>query len=383
MKRLCVLGATGSIGDAALAVAAQHRDLYAIDALVASTNVEKMLTLCRRWLPRLAILEDESSAHALADALADTDITVAGGAPAVCQAAAGGDNDTVIAAISGAGGVESSLAAAHAGKRLLLANKESLVIAGDLLMRAVKENGAQLLPIDSEHCALFELLAAAPDFKRLWLTASGGGVRDVPVAQLAEVSVQQALAHPNWSMGRKITIDSATMMNKVLEVIEAAVLFNATAESIGVVMHPQSLFHALVEYPDGTLTASISLPDMKIPIARMLAYPQRSPRDNPTPDWRALSAASFEAVDETRYPALSLSAAALSRGGGAPAALSAANEVAVERFIAGEIKFTDIVALNAAVMRDMPPPQANDLAAMWSADAYARGEAAQWQPCRH
>ena len=378
MKRLCILGATGSIGAATLEVVASEPGRYVIDALAAGRDAAKMAQLCRRWQPRLAVMADEVAARELQSALTgDGKIktTVRGGSAAVCAAAADDNNGVVVAAISGAGGVESSLAAAAAGKRLLLANKESLVVAGDLLMRAVKENGGELLPIDSEHCALFELLAGGGDYKKLWLTASGGGARDVPLAELDEVTVARALAHPNWSMGRKITIDSATMMNKALEIIEAAALFGAGADAIGVVMHPQSLFHALVEYADGTMTAAISTADMKIPIARMLAYPAGAGRRRAAPDWAALSAATFAAVDERRYPALSLAAEALARGGAAAAVLSAANEVAVARFLAGDIKFTDIAKINAAVLRQTPAAPAVTLDDIWRADAAARAAA--------
>lgn len=379
-RRLCLLGATGSVGSAALAVVREHPEHFSVGTLVANVEAEKMAELAREFSPALVVLADEKRAEKLSALLAGDGIHVDGGAAAVLAAAASPSCCTVVAAIAGAGGVESALAAATAGKRLLLANKEALIVAGELLLSAINDGGGELLPVDSEHCALFELLAGGEEFKKLWLTASGGAVRDLPLSQLESVTPDEALRHPNWSMGRKITVDSATMMNKVLEIMEAAVLFRTRAESIGVVMHPQSVCHAMVEYSDGALVAAFSLPDMRLPLARMMSWPARLPSLLPPPDWDALSRASFAPPDVARYPCLPLAARALGVGGGAPAALSAANEVAVERFLAGEIKFTDIARINAAVLDALPDSAAADMEALRHVDQQARQLAARPLP---
>lgn len=387
-RRLCVLGATGSIGTATLAVARRHPDWYTVDTLAAASSANKMARLCREWHPARAVLADEEQAEKLHSELAGEGIAVEAGAAALDAAAADAASDTVVAAISGAGGVDSTLAAVGSGKRVLLANKEALVMAGEIVMQRARAAAAELLPIDSEHCSLFELLRGRTDFYRLWLTASGGAVRDLPLDALPAVAPETALTHPNWSMGPKITVDSATMMNKVLEIIEAAVLFHTDAASIGVVMHPQSLYHAFVEFADGSLTASISQPNMEIPIAQMLRYPHapaqggEAPAAGRAPDWAALSAASFSPPDARRYPCLRLAAEALARGGCAPAVLSAANEVAVRRFLSADtseqIAFTDIARLCAAVLAAVPDAAANSMDDIWAADAEARRHAHRW-----
>lgn len=374
MRRICLLGATGSIGSAVLAVAAQQPDLYRVQILVGGSDAERMAALCRQHRPALAVLADSKQAGVLETLLADEAIEVAGGSDAVCAAAADAACDTVVAAISGASGVEPALAAARAGKRLLLANKEAIIVAGQLLMAAVREGGGELLPIDSEHCALFELLQRQQAYNKLWLTSSGGSVRDVSPARLGEVTPEQALQHPSWSMGKKITIDSATMMNKVLEIMEAAFLFAAPADCIGAVIHPQSMCHALVECPDGSLLTSWSTPDMRLPIARMLQWPDYPAALLPPLDWQALSQASFAVPDEARYPCLPLAYRALALGGGAPAALSAANEVAVEHFLAGAIKFTDIARINISMMDYLHGQQtvSESMEDIWQMDIAAR-----------
>lgn len=378
-RRLCILGATGSIGTATLAVAKRHPDWYAVHTLAAASNAGKMTQLCREWHPQRAILRDEAQAEKLHNELRGEGIEVQSGDDAITRAAQSEDSCTVVAAISGASGVESTLAAVDSGKRVLLANKESLVMAGEILMQRARANRAELLPIDSEHCSLFELLAGREDFHRLWLTASGGAVRDIPINELPQVQAQTALTHPNWSMGPKITVDSSTMMNKVLEIIEAAVLFNAAPEAIGVVMHPQSLYHALVEFPVGSLIASISKPNMEIPIAHMLRYPHNAPPSGvQAPDWQALSDSSFSKPDEARYPCLRLAHEALARGGTAPAVLSAANEIAVQRFINGDIAFTDIAKLNAAILAAAADMPATNMNTIWQADSEARAQAQAW-----
>lgn len=383
MRGLCILGATGSIGAAALAICADHPERYRARVLVGGGNVQRMEALCRAHRPLLAVLAEEARAEELRLRLAGEGVEVAGGRAAVLAAAADDACDTVVAAFAGASGVEPALAAACAGKRLLLANKEALIVAGALLPAAAAESGGELLPVDSEHCALFELLQADANYKTLWLTASGGSVRDVPLEALARVTPEEALAHPNWSMGRKITVDSATMMNKALEVMEAAVLFDAPAERIGVVLHPQSICHGLVEYADGALTANWSLPDMRLALARMLEWPQRLAGAVAPLPWQALSQASFALPDAARYPCLQLAYDALALGGVAPAALSAANEVAVARFLAGEIKFTDIARINSGVLDSLHghSTAASSLEEVWDMDATARRLAAQPLPC--
>ena len=374
MRSICLLGATGSIGSAVLAIAAQQPERYRLRIVAGGSDAVAMAALCRTHRPALALLADKAQAAVLESLLAGEGIEVAGGSDAICAAAADESCDTVVAAIAGARGVEPALAAARSGKRLLLANKEALIVAGRLLMTAVQEGGGELLPIDSEHCALFELLHRQCNYNKLWLTSSGGSVRDVPLDRLTEVTPEQALAHPNWSMGKKITIDSATMMNKVLEIIEAAFLFAAPAERIGAVIHPQSICHALVEGSDGSLMTSWSAADMRLPIARMLHWPDSAPLLLPPLDWQALSAASFAAPDEARYPCLPLAYAALVLGGGAPAALSAANEVAVEHFLAGAIKFTDIARINISMMDDLHGRQtaSDNMEDIWQMDTDAR-----------
>ena len=376
VRDLCVLGATGSVGGAALSLVREHPDRYRVRALAAQGDVAGMAELCREFAPAVAVLADEEKAEVLHKALVGEGVAVMGGAAAVAAAAARPDCCTVLAAISGADGVAPTLSAAVAGKRILLANKEALIVAGDFLWQALAESGGDLLPVDSEHCALFELLGEGRDFERLWLTASGGAVRRTPLAALERVSPQEALNHPNWSMGEKITVDSATLMNKVLEVMEAVSLFSVAPERVGVVMHPQSVVHAFVEYSDGSLQAALSLPDMRLPIARMLAWPDRLPGVCQRPDWGTLSAMTFALPDEERYPCLPLAYRALRLGGGAPAALSAANEVAVRRFLAGEIRFTDIARINAAALDGAPSFEAATMESVWRIDTLARQKAA-------
>ena len=367
-RRLCILGATGSVGGAALSAARMRGD--SAEVLVGGKNAALMKKLCLDFRPQRAVMQDARAAATLHSALSGEGIAVDGGDAAVCAAADG--CCTVVAGIAGAGGLPPVLEAARGGKRILLANKESLVFAGDLLMRTARENGATILPIDSEHAALFDLLAGGRRYAKLWLTASGGALRDMPESRLDAATPEETLAHPTWAMGRKITVDSATMMNKVLEIIEASVLFAAAAENIGVVLHPQSVVHAFVEEADGTLAAQMAFPDMRRPILRMLAWPDDAPPRAERPDWGALSSLSFSEPSLSRYPCLPLARQALSLGGAAPAALSAANETAVERFLAGAIKFTDIARLNARALEKCAPHPAATLADLRAADEYAR-----------
>ena len=353
-RNISLLGATGSVGRAVLEVVRAHPDRLRIRALAAGGRCDEMAKICAEFRPDLAVMRSADSAGRLRKALAESSpqTEVLHGEDGLAAAATFSGSCTVAAAIAGAGGLSSLLAAARAGKRILLANKEALILAGEALAAAADAGGGLVLPIDSEHCALFELLhsrpeAAGPDGTKLWLTASGGALRDLPLEKLAEATPAQTLRHPTWRMGAKITVDCATMMNKGLEVMEAAALFRRGPEDIGVVLHPQSVAHALVEFSDGTLSASLSAPDMRIPVARMLAWPRRiSLPEIARPDWRALSAMTFAEPDPRRYPCLGLAYAALSAGGAVPAALSAANEVAVARFLSGGSKFSDIARVN-------------------------------------
>lgn len=369
-RNLCILGATGSVGRAALAAAEVRGDN--VEVLAAGENTERMHALCLQHRPRLAVMHNESAAEQLASLLKEEDIEVNGGQEAVCRAAADDRCCTVIAGIAGAGGLSPVLAAAKRGRRILIANKEALVFAGKLLMQTAKENGGVILPIDSEHAALFDLLQDKKTFAKLWLTASGGALRDMPLSQLAHATPEQVLAHPVWNMGAKITVDSATMMNKVLEVIEASVLFNAPADDIGVVLHPQSIVHAFVQDADGTLTAQMATPDMRIPLARMLSWPEASPVVAASPDWQTLSSMSFDTPDPARYPCLTLAQEALNAGGAAAAALSAANETAVARFLSGKIKFADIADINTRALETCAAHPADSLDDLRAADEFAR-----------
>ena len=380
-RSLSLLGATGSIGASTLDVVARHPDRFAVAALAAHRNAAKLAELCRRFKPRLAVLLDEDAARALAcDIAADCPSTrVAGGAAALGEAATLPDVDTVLAAIVGAAGLGPTLAAARAGKRILLANKEALVIGGGLFMAAVEQGGATLLPIDSEHNAIFQCLPAhyarsmqAAGIRRILLTASGGPFRTRQPADLDRVTPDEACAHPNWTMGRKISVDSATMMNKGLEVIEAHWLFGAPREAIEVVVHPQSVIHSLVEYVDGSVLAQLGHPDMRTPIAQALAAPDRIDVGVPHLDLAALAALSFEAPDFERFPCLSLAYDALAAGGSAPITLNAANEIAVGAFLSGRARFTDIAATCARTLERMPARTIASLNGALEADADAR-----------
>ena len=374
--RLCVLGATGSVGGAALSLVRARRDCFAVESLAADKNAKAMHALCMEFRPRRAVLRCEKAAAELDKLLSGEGIAVGGGEESVrCLAAE--ECCTVVAGISGAAGLPPVLEAARRGRRILLANKESLVIAGDLLMQTAAQNGAEILPIDSEHAALFELLDGGRQYARLWLTASGGALRDTPLALLEKATPAQALAHPTWHMGQKITVDSATMMNKTLEIMEAAALFGAEADDVGVVVHPQSIVHAFVEYADGMMAAQIAAPDMRQPIARMLFWPDKTKGFGGTrPDWRTLSSLSFAEPEAARYPCLALAKEALAQGGAAPAVLSAANEAAVGRFLAGEIKFTDIAKINTRALEKCGGAAGASLEDIWEADKTARSLAA-------
>lgn len=386
-SRLTILGATGSIGASTLDVVAQHPDLYEVYAVSGATRLDRLVEICQQHQPRYAVVLDGQAAGDLQQRLRQADVKteVLYGATALEQVATSPDVDAVMAAIVGAAGMPATLAAARAGKKVLLANKETLVLAGPIFMQAVAQSGAILLPIDSEHNAIFQCLPAArpngltaAGIKRLLLTASGGPFRTMAATDLPHVTVEQAVRHPKWSMGRKISVDSATLMNKGLEVIEAHWLFNAPADQIDVVVHPQSVVHSLVEYVDGSVLAQLGSPDMRTPIACALAWPGRFAAGVTPLDLFTVGHLEFEAPDRQRFPCLDLAYAALRAGGTATAILNAANEVAVAAFLAGRIGFMAIPALIASVLDTLPVTTADSLELLLDADQRARDAAQAW-----
>ncbi len=391
MKGICVLGATGSIGISTLDVVGRHPDRYRVVALTANQDAERLAAQCRRHRPALAVMADPAAARRLHGLLADMDSPpeVLGGPAALEQVAALPEVDIVMAAIVGAAGLLPTLAAARAGKRLLLANKEALVIAGEILMSAAAASGALLLPIDSEHNAIFQCMPPGYErglervgVERILLTASGGPFRDRPLAELAQVTPDQACAHPNWSMGRKISVDSATMMNKGLELIEACWLFGTRPERIQIVIHPQSVIHSLVQYVDGSVLAQLGNPDMRTPIAHALAWPERLSSGVSPLDLFAVGRLDFSPPGYDRFPCLSLAIQAAESGGTAPTILNAANEVAVAAFLGGRIGFTAIADLVAATLARLPagPVPADGLETLLATDREARALAEQLLP---
>ena len=385
VQSVTVLGATGSIGKSTLDVIARHPERYRVYALTAHTSKEALLDQCKAHSPRFAVLDDDADAQWLQQGLlqAGSNTVALAGQDALCEVAQAPEVDTVMAAIVGAAGLLPSLAAAEAGKRVLLANKEALVMSGSLFMDAVARSGATLLPIDSEHNAIYQCLPsehrgglAKHGVRQLLLTASGGPFRGWSAADIANVTPEQACAHPNWSMGRKISVDSATLMNKGLELIEACWLFDATPEQIQVVVHPQSVIHSMAAYDDGSVIAQLGNPDMRTPIAYGLAWPERIDAGVETLDLFQVARLDFEAPDETRFPCLRLAREAMQAGGAAPAVLNAANEVAVEAFLAGNIAFGAIPDVVAKVMALPYPGQADSLERVLAADRWAREQAA-------
>lgn len=377
MRRVAVLGATGSIGTSALDVIGRHPDRLRVETLAAGRNVDALLALCRTHRPAHATIADEAGYAALRDGLRDAGLATEAhaGMAAIDALAADAGSDTVVAAIVGAAGLSSTLAAARAGKRLLLANKESLVLAGELLIAAARAAGATIVPIDSEHNAIFQCLPDAhahAGLKRIQLTASGGPFRGRSRAELADVTPAQAVAHPKWSMGPKISVDSATLMNKGLEVIEAHHLFGVPGARIDVLVHPQSLVHSLVEFVDGSTLAQLGLPDMRTALAVGFAWPERIESGVGGLDLRQHGRLDFEPPDLDAFPCLRLAYAALDAGGCAPAALNAANEEAVSAFLQGRIGFLSIPALVEDALARMPHAQAGSLDALLAADAAAR-----------
>ena len=373
--KLAVLGATGSIGANTLDVVAGHPGRYPLFALTAHASAGALLELCRVHRPRYAVLSGTSEDAALRRQFRDTHVELLFGAAALEQIVTDAQCDAVMAGIVGAAGLASTLAAARAGKRVLLANKEALVMAGPLVMRAARESGAQLLPVDSEHNAVFQCLSDVRSVRRIMLTASGGPFRSLPLDKLDGVTPEQACAHPNWVMGRKISVDSATMMNKGLEVIEARWLFDVDPGRIEVLIHPQSIVHSLVEYVDGSVIAQLSNPDMRVPIAHALAYPQRMASGARPLDLAGMGQLSFERPDPERFPCLPLAYAALRAGGSAPAALNAANEVAVNAFLDGSLPFSAIPAVIEATLNGMETTRAESLREILEVDALARRKA--------
>jgi 1-deoxy-D-xylulose-5-phosphate reductoisomerase len=379
---LTVLGATGSIGASTLDVVARHPDRFSIFALTAHRAVDALLGLCRKHAPRYAVLsglaEDAGLRRRFAEAGFRGELLF--GAAALESVAAERESGTVMAAIVGAAGLPSALAAARAGKRVLLANKEALVMTGPFFMRALRDSGAALLPIDSEHNAVFQCLpqngATARTVRRILLTASGGPFRAASQERLSRVTPDEACAHPNWVMGRKISVDSATMMNKGLEVIEARWLFDLEPARIEVLIHPQSIIHSLVEYVDGSVLAQLSNPDMRVPIAHALAFPERMESGATPLDLAAIGQLAFERPDADRFPCLGLAYAALREGGTAPAVLNAANEIAVAAFLEGGLRYTAIPQVIEQVLGRVVSMQADSLEAVLDADRSARAAAA-------
>ena len=381
VQTLTILGSTGSIGVSTLDVIRKHPQRYRVEALCAHTQVDRLFEQCIEFAPRYAVVRDESLAGGLRSRLSATACVtqILSGPDALVHMAELPDVDTVMAAIVGAAGLPPTMAAARAGKKILLANKEALVMAGPVFMQAVRSGGARLLPIDSEHNAIFQSLPAdySGDFEAsgvqgILLTASGGPFRKSTTESLATVTPAQACAHPNWVMGRKISVDSATMMNKGLEVIEAHWLFNLPAERIQVVIHPQSVIHSLVQYIDGSVVAELGNPDMRTPIAQALAYPERIVSGVGPLDLFEVATMPFEPPDTDRFPCLSLAYRALREGGSAPAVLNAANEVAVQRFLEGRLGFLDIVRTIVRAMDQVPSCRLETLDDVFAADAEAR-----------
>ena len=390
-KRVAVLGSTGSVGVNTLDVIARHPGRFAVTALAAGRNDALLLEQCIEHRPAHAALANPDSAERLARGVREQGLPtqVHCGAEALERIVAREDVDAVMAAIVGAAGLPATLAAARAGKQVLLANKEALVMSGALFMKAVAEGGATLLPIDSEHSAIFQSLPRGfacgregelerAGVRRVLLTASGGPFRTTPLERLARVTPQQACAHPNWVMGRKISVDSATMMNKGLEVIEAHWLFGAPPEAIQAVVHPQSVIHSMVEYQDGSVIAQLGQPDMRTPIACALAHPERIESGVAPLDFTALGALEFERLDGARFPCMALCREALRLGGTAPAVLNAANEIAVESFLEGKLAFTGIAEVIESVLGEAAAEPLASLEQVYAADIEARALARRY-----
>ena len=381
MKQVTILGATGSIGRSTLDIVARHPDLYALYALTANSNHQKMQQLCRQFEPPFVVMRDADSAQRLAEAITDLATEVLTGEAGLAQVAAADEVDVVVAAIVGAVGLLPTLAAVRAGKRILLANKEALVMAGALFMDEVKQHGAELLPVDSEHNAIFQCLPAGSigkgvaeqGVRKIILTGSGGPFRDFDITSLEDVTPEQACDHPNWDMGPKISVDSATMMNKGLEMIEACWMFTVDHEDVEILLHRQSIVHSMVAYTDGSVIAQMGNPDMRTPIANALAWPDRIESGVEPLNLLQVGRLDFTLADEARYPCLALAREAWHQGGTSMAVLNAANEVAVEYFLSKRIKFTDISRLITKVMQQAITGPADKLEGILQADFDARG----------
>jgi 1-deoxy-D-xylulose-5-phosphate reductoisomerase len=374
-RTLSILGATGSIGTSTLDLVALHPERFEVVALTAARQVEALAVAARRTHARVAVIDDESLLPELRERLAGTDCRAATGRDALSEAATSAD--LVMAAIVGCAGLEPVMAAVEAGRTIALANKEALVTAGALMIESAARHGATILPVDSEHNAIFQCLAGSrsQDVAKLILTASGGPFRDRSVEQMRAMTPEQAVAHPNWSMGAKISVDSATMMNKGLELIEAHHLFGLPSDRIDILVHPQSVIHSMVEYVDGSVLAQLGSPDMRIPIAHALAWPERMSTPAARLDLTQIATLTFEAPDPARFPALRLARAALEAGGAAPATLNAANEVAVAAFLDRRIAFGDIAALVERVLDRVDAASPRSVADVLDIDARARDTA--------
>lgn len=386
-----VLGATGSIGVSTLDVIARHPERYRAYALTGYSRMAELAEQCRLYRPQRAVVATAEQAKGLQQVLRDAGLStdVSWGEDALCEVASASGVDVVMAAIVGAAGLRPTLAAAQAGKRVLLANKEALVMSGALFMQAVQASGAELLPIDSEHNAIFQCMPrnyadglSRVGVRRILLTASGGPFRNFSQAQLADVTPAQACAHPNWSMGQKISVDSASMMNKGLELIEACWLFDARPEQVEVVVHPQSVVHSLVDYVDGSVLAQLGNPDMRTPIAHALAWPERIDSGVSALDLLLTARLDFEAPDPVRFPCLRLAREAVAAGGTSCAVLNAANEVAVQAFLDGRVGFTDIPVIIEDALTQLPGEPVIDLEHILSADRLARAHAERWVRAR-
>ncbi len=391
VSQVTVLGATGSIGVNTLDVIARHPNEYRVYALSGYSRMDVLAEQCARHRPAYAVVADDVQAAALQQVLRAQDVAteVVYGEQALSDVAAAPEVDVVMAAIVGAAGLRPTLAAVQAGKRVLLANKEALVMSGALFMQAVRDSGAQLLPIDSEHNAIFQCMPtnyaeglAPVGVRRILLTASGGPFREFDIDQLAGVTPAQACAHPNWSMGQKISVDSASMMNKGLELIEACWLFDARPDQVEVVVHPQSVVHSLVDYVDGSVLAQLGNPDMRTPIAHALAWPRRIDSGVSALDLLTIARLDFQAPDDRRFPCLRLARQAAAIGGTACAILNAANEVAVAAFLSGRMGFTDIPVMIEYALNAMPSETVQDLDHILLADRMARECAERWLAAR-
>ncbi len=391
MQQVCILGSTGSIGVNTLSVIDANQDSCNILALTANSNRQKLYEQCIQYKPDYAVMNNPTEAALLAHDLKNNNINVLSGEEGLETVAALPEVDTVMCSIVGAAGLKSTLAAATAGKKVLLANKEALVMSGKLFMKQVRDTNAHLIPIDSEHNAIFQCLPEGQaesliqgncsitdlGIEKIILTGSGGPFRETPIETLSQMTPEQACAHPNWSMGQKISVDSATMMNKGLEYIEAHWLFSAAKEQIDILLHPQSVIHSMVHYRDGSVLAQLGLPDMRTPIAHGMAYPERIVSNVKGVDFTQLSKLTFEDVDEIRFPSLRIAREVLEAGGSASTVMNAANEIAVDAFLSHKIRFTDIVSVTDSVLGKMNNVESDSIASILQMDSWARQEAEQ------